>query len=825
MKFGFVISLWVLLCPLFSQNCEEMAMGSVQYAEEIGQESRKITSFFVPCNETAAISYTLPSIKTLNFEDPDPTTDAGIILVLLQSNPGRPVITETEFLQLLYRDLRDQPVYFSESSGSIPVSDLTGLGNLQNDFVLMPVLVTNMSSMDPAGWFEGECVFINPSQSLTIIEKPVKEYEFIHFDEITFTNWPDEVPISDYFDFTFTDQKTDQEIPHTATDNRSFRLSFPQSVGLFRFAVTWKNHDCEMLELGISWEFPTVGISMDTVPGFRNIDKCVPVRVFQFESVTAFEISLAWDQDSLDFTAIKNIHPLLEGQISVSDIMASDKNEILLRFQSEDPVTLADSTILFEWCGKALADAGTLVKMGYSSGQEKDTKISIQGFETENITSSGGIAVQEDREINYDLNQLCNNRDGGRRIELDIINAEAYPYTYTFHSSAIRDSVIRSVPFLISDVPPGQYEFTIRDSFGFEITETIVVQERVPPGFEVAVDPGRVQHPTCLNPFGGRIGLIATPAGPHYRFDLLNDDAVFQGDTVTGLVAGTYIIETENEQGCIDTLHYRIKEPQKLHVSWDTDLILCPGDTRIDFRITNDDPLYEGLIQYQIDGGPVLTVDKDSLGLDKSGRYEVQLWNDDGCTLDTAFSVLSAPPAIDLWDTTTLAIYQGDTLSFVLPEMENLTEVGWRYNGIGIGNDRNLQYQPTESGLLYYEASVYDRCYYTDTLMVHIILPEQDPESYDFPNAFSPNGDGINDLYIIRPTRDIQRIERLEIYDRYGNFVFIKNYTDDTGSVPAGWDGHHAGVEAPPGIYAVQIDVLLFGGRKERMGLDLLLIR
>ncbi len=65
------------------------------------------------------------------------------------------------------------------------------------------------------------------------------------------------------------------------------------------------------------------------------------------------------------------------------------------------------------------------------------------------------------------------------------------------------------------------------------------------------------------------------------------------------------------------------------------------------------------------------------------------------------------------------------------------------------------------------------------------------------PNAFSPNGDGVNDTFSI--VGGNFRMYRMEIYNRWGERVFR---TDDP---RAGWDGTWRGREAPEGAYLVVI--------------------
>ena len=65
------------------------------------------------------------------------------------------------------------------------------------------------------------------------------------------------------------------------------------------------------------------------------------------------------------------------------------------------------------------------------------------------------------------------------------------------------------------------------------------------------------------------------------------------------------------------------------------------------------------------------------------------------------------------------------------------------------------------------------------------------------PNAFSPNGDGINDLFKIND--GIYANFNLKIFNRWGSMVF--NSTDPS----QGWDGQFEGQPANGGTYLYQI--------------------
>ncbi len=86
-----------------------------------------------------------------------------------------------------------------------------------------------------------------------------------------------------------------------------------------------------------------------------------------------------------------------------------------------------------------------------------------------------------------------------------------------------------------------------------------------------------------------------------------------------------------------------------------------------------------------------------------------------------------------------------------------------------------------------------DGCIAVDTIIIWV----QNPlcgEPYIFvPNAFTPDGDGLNDRVFVRGS-EITDIE-FAIYDRWGELVF------QTSSQNTGWDGTFKGKNLPPDVY------------------------
>jgi gliding motility-associated-like protein len=107
---------------------------------------------------------------------------------------------------------------------------------------------------------------------------------------------------------------------------------------------------------------------------------------------------------------------------------------------------------------------------------------------------------------------------------------------------------------------------------------------------------------------------------------------------------------------------------------------------------------------------------------------------------------------------------------------------------------------PQENTCFVLKGTSADGCTNFDTVCVVIT---KDWNVY-IPNAFTPNNDGYNDLFIPYGY-GIEKIQ-MTIFDRWGAVVF--NSDDEH----KGWDGKYKGTMCPQGIYVYQITVTSMGG-------------
>lgn len=104
-------------------------------------------------------------------------------------------------------------------------------------------------------------------------------------------------------------------------------------------------------------------------------------------------------------------------------------------------------------------------------------------------------------------------------------------------------------------------------------------------------------------------------------------------------------------------------------------------------------------------------------------------------------------------------------------------------------------------------------CWDTVSYIVNGELP--DTCYYGFPNAFTPNQDGLNDEYI--PNMDeCAEIKVFAIYDRWGEKVFETNQLK-------GWNGVYKGKPAPKAVYLYYAELITPWGIKIHKGTFILI--
>ena len=127
-------------------------------------------------------------------------------------------------------------------------------------------------------------------------------------------------------------------------------------------------------------------------------------------------------------------------------------------------------------------------------------------------------------------------------------------------------------------------------------------------------------------------------------------------------------------------------------------------------------------------------------------------------------------------------------------------------------NSRNQNIRVTQPGTYWVQVTDSNNCSGKDSIQIYPC------EKLVVPNAFTPNGDGINDLFKPSVYGTVVNYT-LTIYNRWGQMIFISR---DPGR---GWDGTLSGVPQPEGTYVWDCEYKLLANKPDHKSGTVILLR
>ena len=346
----------------------------------------------------------------------------------------------------------------------------------------------------------------------------------------------------------------------------------------------------------------------------------------------------------------------------------------------------------------------------------------------------------------------------------------------------------------------GYYDVSVTDAQ--HCTRRIFPNVGAPP--PIVVDSSVIIHPYCHKEKGGFIRVHIKGGTPPY---------VYLWDGIQG---------TDSLSNLSETRAYRLTVTDSNGCTMDTALLLLDFDTLSIKYKTKNIPCYEvcnGSITVNAAGGVapytyLWTDSNHSVGsLIKDlciGEYEVTAYDANLCLVKTIVPLIVDttlfPTNVRAWSDLT-KIYRSQSTTIHGSDYGSAFDYTWSPpDYLNTTKGTNAITTPLNTIIYTYKTTDTNGCEGTDTVMI-IVMDVICEDPYIFvPNAFTPNGDGKNDILYVRGDV-IDKID-FAIYDRWGEKLF------ETKDKNRGWDGTFRNRPCDPGVYVYYLDATCIGGTR-----------
>ncbi len=364
-------------------------------------------------------------------------------------------------------------------------------------------------------------------------------------------------------------------------------------------------------------------------------------------------------------------------------------------------------------------------------------------------------------------------------------------YTYAWNNGMSGET--------ITDLTAGIYTVSITDGIGCTSTPINVTVVEPLDGVDIDIE---FIEPSCSG--GGDAAVTAVPEGGIASYEYLWSTGD-TGQTAFGLNAGTYTVTVTDANGCTASQSIDFGEPSAIELTYETEDVICFGEETGSIEISSTGGGSDPYV-YSLDGG--MFMDNTVFGGLGAGSYELNVQDANGCitsetvVINSEFELLAdlgADVTISLGDSTEL---------FVQTNSSDLLTYTWTPDiGLSCNDCPNPTVQTFQSMTYQVQVTNAEGCTATDNILVDVDLSR----NVFIPNAFSPDNDGANDVFMIFGGQGVVGVNTFKVYDRWGELVWEANNfrTDDP---EQGWDGSFRGQNMNPGVFVYYAEVEFIDG-------------
>lgn len=349
----------------------------------------------------------------------------------------------------------------------------------------------------------------------------------------------------------------------------------------------------------------------------------------------------------------------------------------------------------------------------------------------------------------------------------------------------------------------GTYTVTVTDANGCTQSGSTIIAS--PGSLNVLL---QITDVSCNGYTDGSITVVVSGGSGSFSY-LWSNGAITQA--INNLVAGSYTVTVSDLNGCTIIQTGIVNEPMAVSLQLLTDSVGCFGESNgaaIALAAGGTLPYSFSLTGNNYQADPNFT------GL-PAGNYTLSIMDGNGCISTSYFSIYQPGPlAVDLDIDISLNITDQIQLNSFVSAQNGVIYSWTPPTGLSCADCPDPIASPYQTTT--YVLTVYDQtngCYVSDSVD---IIVNNDLINY-VPNAFTPNGDGINDVIYVSG-QAVKTID-FSIYDRWGELLF---HSED---LSQGWDGRYNGQLLNPGVFIYTLRITFLDDKLYFRKGDITLIR
>lgn len=364
---------------------------------------------------------------------------------------------------------------------------------------------------------------------------------------------------------------------------------------------------------------------------------------------------------------------------------------------------------------------------------------------------------------------------------------------------------------LATNLSAGIHEVTVTNENFCETVASVTISQPEAP-LSAAIE--LIAPVTCSEDMDGILEDATIGGNANYQYSWSNGNTL---NRIDGLAPGSYSLTVTDELGCQDFTTFTLDQPEFLTTVFSTKDVNCPeGETSGAIMIDN---VVGGVEPYQFSLDGVLFTEEMAFNNLNAGAYEVIVKDANGCE-KTYPQTVSSPPPITVTLGASQQIRLGEQISLEAITDRPLVNYEWTSSdSIGCINCSIITVQPTNN--TFYSVKVTDEetgCIAEASVNVSVLRER----GVYIPNAFSPNGDNINETWTIFGGSDVEQIIKCSIFSRDGALIHTaNNFMPNTGV----WDGVYKGQPMDEAVFIYFAEIQFIDGNSLLYKGDFSLIR